>query len=122
MIDIPDALIATRSKYNGEAARAFLVALPGLADRFLGEWGLRPDGAALYGMCALVLPVVRASDGRRAALKLQAADEETLREPVARQLLGRGQREAGGRGGCLRCSHDSYRYCCRCPCHPFHGP
>nr|WTB32755.1 aminoglycoside phosphotransferase family protein [Streptomyces sp. NBC_00830] len=88
MIDIPDALIATRSKYNGEAGRAFLAALPGLADRFLGEWGLRRDGAAMHGVCALVLPVVRASDGRRAALKLQAQDEETAGEPVALQVWG----------------------------------
>ncbi|WSC70805.1 aminoglycoside phosphotransferase family protein [Streptomyces sp. NBC_00121] len=88
MIDIPDALIATQSKYNGAAGRAFVAALPGLADRFLGEWGLRRDGAAMYGVCALVLPVVRASDGRRAALKLQAQDEETAGEPVALRVWG----------------------------------
>lgn len=88
VIDIPDALIATQSKYNGEAGRAFVAALPGLAGRFLGEWGLRRDGAALYGVCALVLPVVRASDGRRAALKLQAQDEETAGEPVALRVWG----------------------------------
>ncbi|WSA69718.1 aminoglycoside phosphotransferase family protein [Streptomyces sp. NBC_01800] len=88
MIDIPDALIATRSKYNGEAGRAFVAALPGLADRFLGEWGLRRDGAAMYGVCALVLPVVRTSDGRPAALKLQAQDEETAGEPVALRVWG----------------------------------
>lgn len=88
VIDIPDALIATRSKYNGEAGRAFVAALPGLADRFLGEWGLRRDGAAMYGVCALVLPVVRASDGRPAALKLQAKDEETAGEPVALRVWG----------------------------------
>ncbi|MFB6705713.1 aminoglycoside phosphotransferase family protein [Streptomyces sp. NPDC056333] len=88
VIDIPDALIATRSKYDGEAGRAFVAALPGLAGRFLGEWGLRRDGAAMYGVCALVLPVVRASDGRRAALKLQARDEETAGEPVALRVWG----------------------------------
>ncbi|WP_406309802.1 aminoglycoside phosphotransferase family protein [Streptomyces sp. NBC_00623] len=88
VIDIPDALIATRSKYSGEAGRAFVAALPGLADRFLGEWGLRRDGAAMYGVCALVLPVVRMSDGRPAALKLQAQDEETAGEPVALRVWG----------------------------------
>lgn len=88
VIDIPDALIATRSKYNGEAGRAFVAALPGLVDRFLGEWGLRREGAAMYGMCALVLPVLRASDGRPAALKLQAQDEETAGEPVALRVWG----------------------------------
>ncbi|MBW5262808.1 hydroxyurea phosphotransferase, partial [Streptomyces sp. P01-F02] len=49
MIDIPDALIATQTKYNGEAGRAFVAALPGMAADFLERWGLRPDGGAMYG-------------------------------------------------------------------------
>lgn len=88
MIDIPDALIATQSKYNGAAGRAFLAALPGMAAEFLERWGLRRDGEALYGVCALVLPVVRAADGRRAALKLQPVDAETAGEPVALRMWG----------------------------------
>ncbi|MEW2178824.1 aminoglycoside phosphotransferase family protein [Streptomyces sp. NPDC005406] len=88
MIDIPDALIATQSTYNGEAGRAFIAALPGMAEDFLERWGLRPDGASSYGVCALVLPVVRVADGCRAALKLQPVDEETVGEPVALRLWG----------------------------------
>lgn len=88
MIDIPDALIATQSKYNGEAGRAFVAALPGMAAGFLERWGLRVDGPSMYGVCALVLPVVRVADGRRAALKLQPVDEETVGEPVALRLWG----------------------------------
>ncbi|MFD8690433.1 aminoglycoside phosphotransferase family protein [Streptomyces sp. NPDC059651] len=88
MIDIPDALIATQSTYNGEAGRAFVAALPGMAADFLERWGLRPDGGSSYGVCALVLPVVRVADGRRAALKLQPVDEETAGEPVALRLWG----------------------------------
>ncbi|MFJ6464016.1 aminoglycoside phosphotransferase family protein [Streptomyces sp. NPDC091387] len=88
MIDIPDALIATQSKYNGEAGRAFLAALPGMAAEFLERWGLRRDGEALYGVCALVLPVVRVADGRPAALKLQAVDAETVGEPLALRVWG----------------------------------
>ncbi|MFG2598601.1 aminoglycoside phosphotransferase family protein [Streptomyces sp. NPDC048462] len=88
MIDIPDALIATQSKYNGAAGRAFLAALPGLAEEFLERWGLRRDGEALYGVCALVLPVVRVADGRPAALKLQAVDAETAGEPLALRVWG----------------------------------
>ncbi|MFE1404819.1 aminoglycoside phosphotransferase family protein [Streptomyces sp. NPDC058770] len=88
VIDIPDALIATQSKYNGETGRAFIAALPGRAAEFLERWGLRPDGAALHGMCALVLPVVREADGRPAALKLQPVDEETVGEPVALRVWG----------------------------------
>nr|WP_239144517.1 aminoglycoside phosphotransferase family protein [Streptomyces sp. SID14515] len=76
-------MAATQSAFNGAAGRAFVAALPDLAERCLERWGLRPDGPSLYGMCALVLPVVRESDGRPAALKLQAVDEETVDEPVA---------------------------------------
>ncbi|MET9655408.1 aminoglycoside phosphotransferase family protein [Streptomyces sp. NPDC006510] len=88
MIDIPDGLIATQSKYNGAAGRAFLAALPGRAAEFLGRWGLRRDGEAFHGVCALVLPVVRVADGRRAALKLQPVDDETVGEPVALRVWG----------------------------------
>ncbi|WP_326737754.1 aminoglycoside phosphotransferase family protein [Streptomyces sp. NBC_01022] len=96
MIDIPDALIATQSTYNGEAGRAFVAALPGMAADFLERWGLRPDGGSLYGVCALVLPVVRVADGRRAALKLQPVDEETVGEPVALRLWGEASAGAVG--------------------------
>ncbi|MFB7560378.1 aminoglycoside phosphotransferase family protein [Streptomyces brevispora] len=96
MIDIPDALIATQSKYNGEAGRAFLAALPGMAAEFLERWGLRRDGEALYGVCALVLPVVRVADGRPAALKLQSVDAETVGEPVALRVWGEASAGAVG--------------------------
>ncbi|MFH8884936.1 aminoglycoside phosphotransferase family protein [Streptomyces californicus] len=83
MIDVPEELAATQSRYNGAAGRAFVAGLPDLAARCLERWGLRPDGPSMHGMCALVLPVVREADGRPAALKLQAVDEETAGEPVA---------------------------------------
>lgn len=83
VIDIPDELIATQTSCNGEAGRAFVAALPGRAEEFLARWGLRLDSApAMYGMCALVLPVT-ADDGTPAVLKLQLPDEETAGEPVA---------------------------------------
>ncbi|WP_306430793.1 aminoglycoside phosphotransferase family protein, partial [Streptomyces sp. 2R] len=101
MIDIPDELIASQYAYNGAAGRAFVAALPGLAGRFLEEWGLRRDGAAMYGMCALVLPVVREADGVPAALKLQLVDEETVGEPVALRAWG-----AAGAGAVGVLGHD----------------
>ncbi|MFD3650169.1 aminoglycoside phosphotransferase family protein [Streptomyces cyaneofuscatus] len=101
VIDIPDELIATQYAYNGAAGRAFVAALPGLAGRFLEEWGLRRDGAAMYGMCALVLPVVREADGVPAALKLQLVDEETAGEPVALRAWG-----AAGAGAVGVLGHD----------------
>jgi streptomycin 6-kinase len=82
VIDIPDELAATQEKFNGETGRDFITRLPEQAADFLERWSLRLDGPSMYGMCALVLPVLRA-DGGRAALKLQYLDEETAGEPLA---------------------------------------
>ncbi|WP_369378112.1 aminoglycoside phosphotransferase family protein [Streptomyces sp. cg36] len=82
MIDIPDALIATQTRYHGPAGRAFVAGLPRLAADFLDRWQLRLDGPSMYGMCALVLPVTT-GDGTPAVLKLQLLDEESVGEPVA---------------------------------------
>ncbi|AGJ56424.1 MULTISPECIES: aminoglycoside phosphotransferase family protein [Streptomyces] len=88
MIDVPGDLVVNLRTHSGAVGREFADALPALAGRYLEEWGLRPDGAAMSGMCALVLPVLRAADGRRAALKLQLVDEETVGEPVALRVWG----------------------------------
>ncbi|NEE26801.1 hydroxyurea phosphotransferase, partial [Streptomyces sp. SID7982] len=56
---------------------------------------------SMYGMCALVLPVVREADGRPAALKLQAVDEETAGEPVALRAWS-----AAGAGAVELLGHD----------------
>lgn len=40
----------------------------------------------MHGVAALVLPVVRRTDGTPAALKLQLLDEESVGEPVALRL------------------------------------
>ncbi|GAA3392870.1 aminoglycoside phosphotransferase family protein [Streptomyces roseoviridis] len=81
VIEIPAELAASQARYNGEAGRAFVAALPGRAEEFLGRWGLRVTGPSLYGVASLVLPVTR--DGVPAALKLQLLDEESEGEPVA---------------------------------------
>ncbi|WP_432105204.1 aminoglycoside phosphotransferase family protein [Streptomyces sp. bgisy091] len=101
MIDVPGELVANLREYGGAEGGAFAEALPGLAGRFLGEWGLRPDGAAMHGVCALVLPVVRVADGRRAVLKLQRVDEETAGEPVALRVWG-----GAGAGAVALLAHD----------------
>ncbi|MFG3162111.1 aminoglycoside phosphotransferase family protein [Streptomyces sp. NPDC048232] len=82
MIDVPDGLAASQAKYNGEAGRAFIDALPELAASFLRRWELRLDGPSMHGWAALVLPVVR-RDGVPAVLKLQILDAETEGEPLA---------------------------------------
>nr|WP_166682893.1 aminoglycoside phosphotransferase family protein [Streptomyces aquilus] len=82
MIDIPEGLAAAQEKFNGAAGRAFIAGLPERAASFLERWELRPDGAAMHGVAALVLPVLRA-DGSGAVLKLQLLDDESAGEPVA---------------------------------------
>ncbi|MEV7446967.1 aminoglycoside phosphotransferase family protein [Streptomyces sp. NPDC091204] len=87
---IPDGLVEAQLRFNGDAGRQFVAALPGRAARFLERWELRCTGPAMHGVTALVLPVERA-DGSAAVLKLVALDEESAGEPVAlRAWAGRG--------------------------------
>ncbi|GAB2961034.1 hypothetical protein GCM10027203_77710 [Nonomuraea fastidiosa] len=79
---MPPALTASHLRHAEDAGPAWVAALPALAERFLDEWELRPDGEPSHGIVALVLPVVRA-DGTRAALKLQPVTEETAHEGLA---------------------------------------
>ncbi|MBT3154438.1 hydroxyurea phosphotransferase [Streptomyces sp. CHD11] len=85
VIDIPTELAAAQEKYNKEAGRAFIAALPGLAAEFLDRWNLSVTGAPMHGVSALVLPVHRA-DGTPAVLKLQLRDHESEGEPTALRL------------------------------------
>ena len=89
-VEVPAALAASHAMYSGDAGRAWIERLPGLAADLLDRWSLRPDGAPGYGAVALVLPV-RQPDGVPAVLKLQPVDDETVGEPVAlRAWDGRG--------------------------------
>ncbi|MDW4907890.1 aminoglycoside phosphotransferase family protein [Streptomyces sp. ADMS] len=81
-IRVPDELAATQLKYNGEAGRAFITALPARTTDFLDRWNLRVDGRPMHGVAALVLPVLRADD-TPAVLKLQLLDHESEGEPTA---------------------------------------
>lgn len=91
VIHIPEELVATQTKYNGEAGRAFIAELPRRAAEFLDRWELKTTGPSMYGMASLVLPVERAADGTRAALKLQLNDEESAGEgPGLRTWAGNG--------------------------------
>lgn len=82
MIEVPEALVAAQHRYGGAAGRAFVAALPRIADEMLERWNLHPIGRPMHGIAALVLPV-RGRDGGDAVLKLQAVDEETVGESVA---------------------------------------
>jgi streptomycin 6-kinase len=69
-----------------------------LVREFLDKWHLRPDGAAMSGAVATVLPA-RLEDGVRAVLKVQPVDDETSGEADALPAWdGRGgRRPAPGR-------------------------
>ncbi|MEU9085183.1 aminoglycoside phosphotransferase family protein [Streptomyces sp. NPDC048357] len=97
--EIPDGLVEAQLRFNGDAGREFIAALPGRAARFLERWELRCTGPAMHGVTALVLPVERA-DGSAAVLKLVALDEESAGEPVA-------LRAWGGRGCVRLLEHDA---------------
>ncbi|MCC5033390.1 aminoglycoside phosphotransferase family protein [Streptomyces sp. WAC 00631] len=81
-VEVPEALAAAHVRYEGEAGRAWVAALPGLAESYLGRWRLRRDGPVAHGVAALVVPVVGA-DGTPAVLKLQPVTDETAGEPDA---------------------------------------
>ncbi|MFB4194649.1 aminoglycoside phosphotransferase family protein [Streptomyces carpaticus] len=82
-IEVPAGLAASYAAYHGARGATWIAGLPRLAATLLERWDLRPDGPAAHGVCALVLPVVRTTDGTPAALKLQMVDEETAGEPRA---------------------------------------
>lgn len=86
-IEVPRALAASQSRHEGAAGRAWVAALPGLVAGYLDRWELRPDGPPMHGVCALVLPVVRA-DGTPAVLKSQLLTEETVDEAAALRAWG----------------------------------
>ena len=82
MIVVPPRFAADTAAREGEAGRAWLAALPGLAEAYLRRWGLSPDGRPMHGYVALVLPVRRA-DGTPAVLKISWLDPESVPEPTA---------------------------------------
>nr|WP_055490656.1 aminoglycoside phosphotransferase family protein [Streptomyces sp. TP-A0356] len=98
MIDVPGELAAAQARFNGDAGRAFVAELPRRAAELVRRWRLRIDGPSMYGVCALVLPVLR-KDGTPAVLKLQLLDEESAGEPLA-------LRTWGGHGAVRLLEHD----------------
>ncbi len=90
--EVPAELAACQARHNGVRGRAWIAALPQVAEGFLDRWDLRRDGPSQHGMTALVLPVARA-DGTPAALKLQPVDEENIGEALGqRTWIGNGRR------------------------------
>ncbi|MFI6297952.1 aminoglycoside phosphotransferase family protein [Nonomuraea sp. NPDC050790] len=82
-IEVPAQLISNHDEIGEgeEGGPTWIAGLPALAERYLEEWGLRPDGDPMHGYVSLVLPVTRA-DGVPAALKLQPVNEENAGEAM----------------------------------------
>jgi streptomycin 6-kinase len=87
---VPASLVAL---LRGRPAEGFLSGddwldrLPGLVRESLRRWDLTPDGDALHGVCALVLPV-RRTTGEAAVLKVGWPHREARHEHLALQLWG----------------------------------
>ena len=84
-VTIPPARDARRAL--GAPWEAWLDGLPHLLDDLLRGWHLTPDGPALAGHTALVVPVLDA-DGVRRALKVGFQDEDNAGEIPTLQLWG----------------------------------
>ncbi|WP_020580402.1 aminoglycoside phosphotransferase family protein [Actinopolymorpha alba] len=89
MIVVPQVFAETRIGRNGGPGRAWVEALPGLAERFCDRWGLEVTGPALHGDVNLVLPVRRG--GEACVLKLCWPEHNIAGEASAlRAWNGRG--------------------------------
>jgi streptomycin 6-kinase len=80
--ELPRGVLAMVAR--GPEWAAWVDDLPGVAQRLLAEWTLRPDGLPAHGSCSLVLPV-RTQDGDPAVLKISFPDAESEHEHLALQ-------------------------------------
>lgn len=88
-LSVPAAFARSTIEREGEAGRAWIAALPSLAESFLTRWDLDLDGAPLHGYVGLVLPVRRG--GEPCVLKLSWIDASTRDEAAALRVWnGRG--------------------------------
>ena len=99
-VEIPAGLLLVASR--GQDWADWLDRLPRLTQDLLNEWDLRVDGTALYGNCALVVPVITA-DGQSAVLKVQFPHWEAETEHLA-------LRAWGGNGAVLLLRADPRRF------------
>ncbi|QDP98062.1 aminoglycoside resistance protein [Microlunatus elymi] len=76
---IPDGLTRNHGDPKWDE---WLDRLPKLIKELVGEWGLRPDGPAMHGAAAYVLPV-RDAQGQLAALKITMPHPEADHEHLA---------------------------------------
>ncbi|MFD4433085.1 aminoglycoside phosphotransferase family protein [Nocardia sp. NPDC058497] len=82
MIDIPEAFAHETVSREGEPGRAWIAALPGLADELLQRWSCTPDGPIMHGNVGVVLPV-RHRDRPPAVVKISFPHPGNVFEPDA---------------------------------------
>ncbi|MCA1983907.1 aminoglycoside phosphotransferase family protein [Nocardioides nematodiphilus] len=82
MTALPESLLAYAER--GPVWAAWIERLPRLVRELVEEWSLTPDGAAMHGHTALVLPV-RTTGGRPAVLKIGWPHPEAEHEALALQ-------------------------------------
>ncbi|MEV8117758.1 aminoglycoside phosphotransferase family protein [Streptomyces xiamenensis] len=70
-LHVPEAFRAAHHRHA-----AWVDGLPGVIERLLERWSLRPDGEPGHGMAGIVLPVRRRADGLPAVLKVQRKTED----------------------------------------------
>jgi streptomycin 6-kinase len=81
MIDVPDAFARATALREGEAGRAWLRELPGIAVDLLQRWSCVPDGPIMHGAVGIVLPV--RCDDRPAVIKLSFPHPGNVDQPDA---------------------------------------
>ncbi|MFE7720579.1 aminoglycoside phosphotransferase family protein [Nocardia rhizosphaerihabitans] len=82
MIDIPEAFAHETVTREGEPGRAWITALPDLADELLQRWSCTPDGPVMHGNVGVVLPV-RHRDLPPAVIKISFPHPGNVFEPDA---------------------------------------
>lgn len=97
-LTLPDGILGMADR-GGDWA-AWVERLPGTVDDLCREWAVRPDGLAMHGFVALVVPVV--GDAGEAVLKVSFPDDDTAHEHLA-------LRAWGGRGAARLLRADPHR-------------
>ncbi|MFD4458827.1 aminoglycoside phosphotransferase family protein [Nocardia sp. NPDC058480] len=82
MIDIPEVFARETVSREGEPGRAWIEALPGLADELLQRWSCTPEGPVMHGNVGIVLPV-RHQDLPPAVVKISFPHPGNVFEPDA---------------------------------------
>jgi len=82
-LEPPERLARTITEWEGEAGRAWLAALPGLAADLLARWELTAERVFAAGGRISLIVLVRTADGTPAVLKIGMVDRETAQEHAA---------------------------------------